>query len=84
MSKALEDVKTTAFVQIDDGKTKVVFGLPPYMTAEQWSVLVGKSESAVKRDLQRGHIARYQPVVGGLVYVNVTKEMQKTEQAADY
>jgi hypothetical protein len=47
-------------------------------------VLIGKSESAVKRDLQRGHIARYQPVVGGLVYVNVTKEMQKTEQAADY
>lgn len=84
MIEQVKGTKSASFVQIDDGKTKTVFGLPPYMTAEQWSVLIGKSESAVKKDLQRGAIARYQPVVGGLVYVNVTKEMQKTEQAADY
>lgn len=83
----LEQAKGTvraSFVQIDDGESKVIFGLPPYMTAEQWAVLVGKTESAVKKDLQRGAIARYQPVKGGLVYVNVTKEMQKTDAAADY
>lgn len=84
MIQTLEGIKTSAFVQLDDGKNKTVFGLPPYMTAEQWSVLIGKSESAVKRDLQRGHIARYQPVENGLVYVNVIKEMQRVEAAPDY
>lgn len=84
MFKEIDGVKKTVFVQLDDGKNKTVFGLPPYMTAEQWSVLIGKSESAVKRDLQRGNIARYQPVVGGIVYVNVIKENQRAELAPDY
>ncbi|MGB0784136.1 MAG: hypothetical protein ACPGRG_13270 [Marinomonas sp.] len=51
MIEQVKGTKSASFVQIDDGKTKTVFGLPPYMTAEQWSVLIGKSESAVKKDL---------------------------------
>lgn len=84
MLEESKGIKTTAFVQLNDGESKTIFGLPPYMTAEQWSVLIGKSESAVKRDLQRGTISRYQPVEGGLVYVNVIKEMQRAEAARDY
>jgi hypothetical protein len=77
-------VKSAAFVQVDDGKNKTVFGLPPYMTAEQWSVLIGKTERAVKKDLQTGAIARYQPTKGGLVYVNVYQEIEKTKIAPAY
>lgn len=84
MAELKEGVKSASFVQIDEGKTKTVFGLPPYMTAEQWSVLIGKTERAVKKDLQTGAIARYQPTKGGLVYVNVYQEIEKAKNAKAY
>ena len=78
MNEQIEESKTPQFVQ-------VVQALPPYMLAEKWADFVGKSVKAVKKDLQTGVIARYQPAgKGGLVMVNVTKEIQRTENAPDY
>lgn len=72
--KALESVSLVQIAQ----------ALPPYMKAEKWAVIIGKTTRAVKEDLQTGVIARYQPVPKGLVMVNVVKEMKKAEQAPDY
>lgn len=85
MSEDSKGAKKVSFVQIESEGTQVVFGLPPYMSAKNWALLVGdKTEGAVKKDLQTGAIARYQPVPGGKVYVNVIKEMQRVEAAPDY
>lgn len=75
---------STKFVQIGDEENKIVCSLPPYMTPKQYALLVGKTERAIKKDLQDGDIARYQPVKGGLVLVNVVKEIQKAQLAPDY
>lgn len=77
MKGQTEAVKNVSFVQ-------VVEALPPYMKAEKWALIVGKTTRAVKEDLQGGVIARYQPVENGLVYVNVTQEIRKTETAKAY
>lgn len=77
MKGQTEAVKNVSFVQ-------VVEALPPYMKAEKWGLLVGKTTRAVKDDLQKGIIARYQPVADGLVYVNVAQEVRKTETAKAY
>ncbi|MFD1384306.1 hypothetical protein ACFQ45_13085 [Rhodanobacter aciditrophus] len=85
MSIDSKEPKKVSFVQIESEGTQVVFGLPPYMSAKNWALLVGdKTEGAVKKDLQTGAIARYQPVEGGRVYVNVLKEMQRAETAPDF
>jgi len=84
MIQESKGVKTVSFMQIEAEDSQIVFGLPPYMTPKQYALLVGKTERAIKKDLQDGDIARYQPVKGGLVYVNVIKEIQKAEQAPDY
>jgi len=77
MNAELKAHESVPFVQIAQA-------LPPYMKAEKWAGIIGKTVRAVKEDLRTGAIARYQPVKGGLVYVNVIKEMKKAEQAADY
>ncbi|TBR44356.1 hypothetical protein CBF23_003295 [Marinomonas agarivorans] len=80
MEKELKELESVSFVKAEG----VIFGLPPYMLAKNWAALVGKTERAVKKDLQTGVIARYQPVPNGLVMVNVTKEIQKAELAPDW
>ncbi|WP_417842153.1 hypothetical protein [Terasakiella sp.] len=85
MIRESKEAKSVSGVQIEVDSSQIVFGLPPYMSPKMWALLVGdKTERAVKKDLQTGVIARYQPVPGGRVYVNVAKEMQKAEQAPDY
>lgn len=84
METESKGVKKVSFVQIEADGTQIVFGLPPYMTPKQYALLVGKTEKAIKKDLQDGGVARYQPKAGGKVYVNVIKEMQRAEAAPDY
>ncbi|MFT2112163.1 hypothetical protein [Marinomonas sp. 2405UD68-3] len=84
MNEESKVARRVSFVQIDIEKDSIMTALPPYMSPKRWALLIDKTEGAVKKDLQTGVIARYQPVVGGLVYVNVVKEMQRAEAAADY
>jgi hypothetical protein len=84
MKEESKVVKRVSFVQISVEEDSIMTALPPYMSAKRWALLIDKTERAVKKDLQTGAIARYQPTKNGLVYVNVTKEMQRAEQAPDY
>jgi hypothetical protein len=75
---------STTFVQLEAGEVSIVCALPPFMLPRQYAALMGKSERAVKKDLQDGEIARYQTTKGGLVYVNVLKEIEKAKNAKAY
>ena len=75
---------SATFVQLEAGEISIVCALPPFMMPRQYAALMGKSERAVKKDLQDGEIARYQPTKGGLVYVNVYQEIEKAKNAKAY
>lgn len=84
MSDSTKVSISASFVQLGDGETTIVCALPPFMLPRQYAALMGKSERAVKKDLQDGEIARYQPTKGGLVYVNVYQEIEKAKNAKAY
>ena len=67
----------------------VIGGMPlvvtaPYMTQAQWAEYTGLSKEAVRGRLHDGSIARYQPVEGGTIFVNVLAEMKKAAEAQPY
>lgn len=67
----------------------IVSGMPlfvdaPYMTQEKWAERTGLSKEAVRLRLDKGAIARYQPVEGGTIFVNVLAEMKKAAEAQQY
>ena len=68
---------------------QVLGGMPllinaPYVTQKQWAAQTGMTVEAIKQKLNKGGIARYQPIEGGIVYVNVLAEMKKVIEAPDY
>ncbi|WP_417551828.1 hypothetical protein [Marinomonas fungiae] len=67
----------------------IIGGMPlvvtaPYMTQAQWAEHTGLSKEAVRLRLNEGTIARYQPVEGGTIFVNVLAEMKKAAEAQPY
>jgi hypothetical protein len=77
-------VKRVSFVQIDVEEGSILSALPPYMSPKRWALIIDKTEGAVKKDLQKGNIARYQPNEGGKVMVNVYQEIEKAKIAKAY
>ncbi|RDL43704.1 hypothetical protein DN730_13235 [Marinomonas piezotolerans] len=96
MNKNAKVVKRVSFVHVEDENGEAVFAEvkevdkaivvvePPFMTAELFSMIVGKTEKAIKKDLQDGDLARFQPVARGNVYVNMAKQKQICLDAPDY
>lgn len=70
-------------------KPAIVGGMPlminaPYMTQAQWAEHTGLSKESVRLRLDKGVIARYQPIEGGTIFVNVIAEMKKALEAKTY
>jgi hypothetical protein len=70
-------------------QTAIIGGMPlmisaPYMTQEQYSKHTGLSKEAIRLRLDKGVIARYQPVEGGTIFVNLLAEMKKVLEAPAY
>ncbi len=67
----------------------IIGGMPlmvnaPWMTQERYAEHTGLSKEAIRLRLDKGVIARYQPVEGGTIFVNVLAEMKKALEAAPY
>lgn len=97
MSKQSKVVKRVSFIHVEDENgenavfaevketDKVIIVVePPFQTAELFSLITGKTEKAIKKDLQGGHISRFQMAERGNVYVNVVKQNRICLNAPDF